>query len=219
MQVKRRLEGLWNRQYKSPHGLMGWLAGERMVRQHRRETAWTLNLLEIEPTDTVLEVGFGAGQGIKLAAEQARQGRVMGIDLSEMMVRVATRRNAQAMKVGRVALAQGTMTALPFADQTFDKIMTIHTFYFWPEPVRVLSELSRVLKPGGRLIITLSTGKINARGEVEVWPPFQAALAEQVLPGMRREGFQVVRVEPGPTSRQYTSVAVIGQKERDPSSA
>jgi ubiquinone/menaquinone biosynthesis C-methylase UbiE len=219
MQVKRRFEGLWNRQYKSPRGLMGWLAGERMVRQHGPETAWTLRLLEIEPTDTVLEVGFGAGQGIKLAAEQARHGRVMGIDLSEMMVWVATRRNAQAVKAGRVALAQGAITALPFADQSFDKIMTIHTFYFWPEPIRALSELSRVLKPGGRLIITLSTGKINARGEVEVWPPFQAALQEQVMPGMRREGFQIVRLEPGPTSRQYTSVAVIGEKERDPSCA
>ncbi len=212
MQVKRRLEGLWNRQYRSPHGMIGWLAGERMVRQHGPETAWTLNLLEIEPTDAVLEVGFGAGQGIKLATEKASEGRVMGIDLSEMMVRVATRRNAQAVKAGRVALAQGTMTALPFEDQSFDKVMTIHTFYFWSEPARALSELYRVLKPGGRLIITLSTGKINARGEVEVWPLLQAALQEQVMPGMRREGFQVVRLEPGPTSRQYTSMAVIGEK-------
>jgi len=192
--------------------MIGWLAGERMVRQHGPETAWTLNLLEIEPTDAVLEVGFGAGQGIKLATEKASEGRVMGIDLSEMMVRVATRRNAQAVKAGRVALAQGTMTALPFEDQSFDKVMTIHTFYFWSEPARALSELYRVLKPGGRLIITLSTGKINARGEVEVWPLLQAALQEQVMPGMRREGFQVVRLEPGPTSRQYTSMAVIGEK-------
>jgi len=212
MQMKRRLEDLWNRQYRSPHGLMGWLAGERMVRQHGPETAWTLSLLEIEPTDTVLEVGCGAGQGIKLAAEKACDGRVMGIDLSGMMVRVATRRNAQAVKAGRVVLAQGTITALPFADQSFDKVMTIHTCYFWPKPAGALSELSRVLKPGGRLIITLSTGKINARGEVEVWPPLEAALQEQVMPAMRRQGFQVVRVETGPTSRQYTSVAVIGEK-------
>ncbi len=114
--------------------MMGWLAGERMVRQHGPETAWTMNLLEIQPTDTVLEVGFGAGQGIKLAAEKASDGRVMGIDLSEVMVRVATRRNAQAVKAGRVALSQGNITALPFEDQYFDKVMTIHTFYFWSEP-------------------------------------------------------------------------------------
>ena len=212
MKVKQRLAGLWNQQYRSPSGMMGCLAGERMVRQHGPETAWTMNLLEVQPTDTVLEVGFGAGQAIKLAAEKASDGRVMGIDLSEVMVRVATRRNAQAVKAGRVALTQGNMTALPFEDQHFDKIMTIHTFYFWSEPSQVLSELYRVLKSNGRVVITLSTGKINARGEVEVWPPLQSALEEQVLPGMQREGFAVVRLERGPNSRQYTSVAVIGEK-------
>ena len=93
---------------------MGRIAGEVMVRQHRPETAWTLHLLDIQPTDTVLEVGFGAGQGIKLAAERVTSGRIRGIDLSEEMVRVATKRNASAIKAGRVALSQGSITALPF---------------------------------------------------------------------------------------------------------
>ncbi len=208
MKVKQYIEGIWNQQYNSPSGMMGWLAGERMVRQHRPETAWTINLLDIQPTDTVLEVGFGAGQGIKLAAEKVSDGRIMGIDHSKMMVRVATRRNAQAVKAGRVVLSQGNITALPFEDQYFDKIMTIHTMYFWSEPYKALSELYRVLKPGGRVVITLSTGKINAQGEVEMW----AALEEQVMPDMQREGFKVVHLERGPNSRQHTSEALIGEK-------
>jgi len=212
MKVRQRLEGVWNRQYRSPGGVIGWLAGRRMVRQHGPETAWTIHLLEIQPTDTVLDVGCGAGQAIKLAAEKARDGRVMGIDLSEVMVRAATRRNAQAVKAGRVMVSQGNMTALPFEDQYFDKIMTIHTVYFWSEPARALSELYRVLKPGGRLVITLSTGKMNAQGEIEVWPQLQSTLEERVMPGMRTEGFKAVRLERGPDSRQFTSVAVIGEK-------
>lgn len=212
MKVKRQLEDMLNRQHSLPGGIVGWLIGEQMVRQHRPETVWTLDLLDIQPADTVLEVGFGAGQGIKLAAEKASEGRVMGIDLSEAMVRVAIRRNARAAKAGRVTLLQGNITALPFEDQQFDKIMTIHTVYFWPEPSRALSELCRVLKPGGRLVITLSTGKMNAGGEVEVWPPFQSILEEQVMPGMQREGLKIVRLQRGPNSRQYTSVAAIGEK-------
>jgi ubiquinone/menaquinone biosynthesis C-methylase UbiE len=211
MKVKPHFEGIWDQQHRCPSGILGWLAGEQMMRQHRPETAWTIDLLDIQPADTVLEVGFGAGRGIKLAAEKASDGRVMGIDLSDVMVRVATRRNARAVKAGRVVLSQGNVTALPFEDQQFDKIMTIHTFYFWPEPPQAISELQRVLKPGGRLIITLSTGKINARGEVEV-EPLQSVLEEHVAPGMRRNGFKVARLERGPNSRQYNSVAVIGEK-------
>jgi len=212
MKVKQQLEGMWDQQHRCPRGMVGWLVGEQMVRQHRPETTWTINLLDIRPTDTILEVGFGAGQGIKLAAVKAYDGHVMGIDLSEDMVRVAKRRNARNIRTGRVVLSQGTITALPFEGQQFDRIMTIHTLYFWPAPERAVSELYRVLKPAGRVVITLSTGKINGRGEVEVWPPFQSLLEEQVVPGMQREGFQVVRLERGPNSRQYTSVAVIGEK-------
>lgn len=212
MKVKQHIEGILNQQYSCPKGVPGWLAGEQMIRQHRPETDWTVTMLNIQPADAVLEVGFGAGRGIKLAAEKASEGHIMGIDLSKAMVRVATRRNAQAVKAGRVALFQGNITTLPFEDQYFDKLMTIHTLYFWPEPSPVISELSRVLKSGGRLVITLSTGRINAQGEVEVWAPLQSIVEEQVMPAMRQEGFKVVRLEAGPNSRQYTSVAVIGEK-------
>jgi ubiquinone/menaquinone biosynthesis C-methylase UbiE len=215
IQVKQAFNAAFNKHYGRPKGIMGRIAGEVMVRQHRPETDWTLHLLDIQPADMVLEVGFGAGRGIKLAAERVTSGQIRGIDLSEEMVRVASRRNASAIQAGRVALSQGSITALPFEEQFFDKIMTIHTLYFWPEPhepSQALSELCRVLKPGGRLVITLSTGKINAQGEVEVWEPLQAALEKQVMPALRRKGFQAVRLEQGPTSRQYTSVAVIGER-------
>lgn len=210
--MKQHFESMWDRQHRCPSGVVGWLVGEQMVRQHRPETTWTVNLLDIQPTDTVLEVGFGAGQGIKLAAAQARDGHVMGIDLSEEMVRTARRRNARSVKDRRVMLSQGNITALSFEDQQFDKIMTIHTVYFWSESSQAFSELYRVLKPDGRLVITLCTGKINAQGEVEVWPSFQAILEERVMPGLLREGFKAVRSERGPNSRQYTNVAVIAEK-------
>ncbi|HEY7414379.1 MAG TPA: class I SAM-dependent methyltransferase [Ktedonobacteraceae bacterium] len=215
IQIKQAFNTTLNKHYECPKGVMGRIAGEVMVRQHRPETDWTLHLLDIQPTDTVLEVGFGAGRGIKLAASKVNDGRIVGIDLSEEMVRVATRRNIAAVKAGCVALLQGDITALPFEDQYFDKIMTIHTLYFWTEPhepSQALNELWRVLKPGGRLVITLSTGKINAQGEVEVWEPLQSALEKQVIPDLQRKGFRAVRLEQGPTSRQYTSVAVVGEK-------
>ncbi|EFH83842.1 class I SAM-dependent methyltransferase [Ktedonobacter racemifer] len=211
MKLKQRLDAMWGRQHQRPVGILGRMVGERMLRQHQPETDWTLDLLQIQPTDTILEVGFGAGRGIKLATEKAPAGHVMGIDLSKTMLQVATRRNAQAIRAGRVILKQGDIAALPFEDQQFDRIMTIHTFYFWSEPSLITQELLRVLKPAGRLVVTLATGKLNDQG-VEEFSHLQTLLEEQVVPDMLRNGFKVVRLERGPFSRQYNNVALIGEK-------
>ena len=97
---------------------------------------------------------------------------------------------------------------LPFAEQLFDKVISIHTFYFWSEPAVILEEIFRVLKPGGMCVITFTTGKAEEPGLGH----FQAILEERMLPGMRTIGFTEVSIKHGPIARQYKNVAVIGRK-------
>jgi SAM-dependent methyltransferase len=97
-------------QYGHPTGLVGRLLGERMVRQHMAETAWTISLLNLQPKDQILELGFGAGRAIELIAAQAVNGHVFGVDLSQEMMRSASRRNAKAIKAGQVVLCHGDLT-------------------------------------------------------------------------------------------------------------
>jgi ubiquinone/menaquinone biosynthesis C-methylase UbiE len=191
---------------------MGLVAGARMVRQHALETAWTVTLLDVAPTDRVLELGCGAGRALELVARQATAGYVAGIDVSCTMVRAARRRNAQAVAAGRVAVLPGDATLLPFEDRRFDKILSIHSFYFWPDPLEPIKQCFRVLKPGGMLVLTLSTGRLGPTGEREFWP-VQAVLEEQVIPGMRAIGFTTASLAPGPDNRQFNSVGVIGIKD------
>jgi ubiquinone/menaquinone biosynthesis C-methylase UbiE len=91
-----------------------------MVQQHAPETMWSLAQLAIAPTDHVLEIGFGAGRALTLAADRAASGHVSGLDLSPTMVHVARRRNTRLIQAGRIRLLRGSVTALPFADQQFD---------------------------------------------------------------------------------------------------
>src|SRR5215469_4590992 len=74
--IKRAFETILNQQYPCPRGLLGRLAGELMVRQHMIETVWTVSIAEVQPTDRVLEIGFGAGKAIELLAEHTTQGSV-----------------------------------------------------------------------------------------------------------------------------------------------
>lgn len=208
IQIKRAFNTALNKQYPRPQGVMGRIAGELMVHQHGTETSWTVAVADVQPADSVLEIGFGAGKAIELLAEKTPRGSVAGIDLSVAMVQRARARNRQAVRDGRVPLQQGDAAHLPFAEQQFDRVISIHTFYFWSEPRTILAEIFRVLKPGGMCVITFTPGKAEETGLGR----YQAILEEQMLPEMRGIGFIEVSIKHGPIARQYKNVALIGRK-------
>ncbi|MFL5625030.1 MAG: class I SAM-dependent methyltransferase [Ktedonobacteraceae bacterium] len=212
MNLLKRIRGsLLDGQYGHPRGIVGRMLGEQMVRQHMPETTWTISLLDLKPEDQILELGFGAGKAIELVAAQAPNGHVSGIDLSQEMVRAASRRNAKAIKAGQVALCHGDLSTLPFADNQFDKVFSIQTLYFWPDLPRALAEIFRVLKPGGMLVVTLSTGKIDT-AEATGLEHYQQILEEQMIPGMKQLGVTLAYIKQGLASRQFKTTAVIGVK-------
>ncbi|MBA2682776.1 MAG: class I SAM-dependent methyltransferase [Ktedonobacteraceae bacterium] len=208
MKLTDRFSKLVDKNQARPAGIIGRLVGARMAYQHRPETNWTISLLEIKPTDSILEIGFGNGRAIELMSAQASGGHIAGIDLSHAMLHAASHRNARAIKAGLVELKYGDVAALPFQDQQFDKLLSIHSLYFWPERADIMNELARVLKPGGMLALTLSPGKVNMPTEAF----YNTMVEEQILPAMQRLGFSSSYVKQGPNSRQYRSVAVVGVK-------
>ncbi|GCE26426.1 hypothetical protein KDA_19100 [Dictyobacter alpinus] len=212
MQITRAFENVLDPHYGCPKGIIGRFVGELMVRQHARETAWTVSLADIQAADRVLEIGFGAGKAIQLLAQKTTRGFVYGIDLSATMVKRARERNAHAVRTGRVILQQGEATQLPFEEQYFDKVISIHTFYLWSEdPHRVLTEMFRVLKPGGTLLFTFSHGKVGEERDYYD----QTFLEEQVFPLMKNIGFTAISSLSGPTSRQFKHLTVFGTKQQE----
>jgi SAM-dependent methyltransferase len=138
-----------DQQHRYPTGLVGQIIGERMHRQHAPETEWSIELLQLQPTDRILEIGFGAGRGLVLSLEQAHQGRITGVDLSATMIRAAARRNRTAFERGQLMLVRGNLATLPFGETVFDKLFSIHTFYFWPDPRAVCQRLVGLLAHSG----------------------------------------------------------------------
>src|SRR5262245_25968157 len=141
------------RMFGRPQGILGRLGGIIMARSNQQCAAWVINLLDIQPHDSVLEVGFGPGVGIQLIARSASTGYVAGVDYSEEMVAQATARNGKAIESGRVDLRRGSVERLPFADHTFNKALAINSMQVWPDAVAGLREMWRVLTPGGRIAL------------------------------------------------------------------
>jgi ubiquinone/menaquinone biosynthesis C-methylase UbiE len=149
--IRRRsspLQSLSMRAFGRPQGVLGKLGGVIMARTNRAIAARVVELLNIQPSDRVLEVGFGPGVGIQLLAEKITSGEVVGIDCSEEMVEQATARNAAAVGCGRVELQRGSVERLPFANETFDKALAINSMQIWPDPLAALRQMQLMLKPG-----------------------------------------------------------------------
>jgi ubiquinone/menaquinone biosynthesis C-methylase UbiE len=140
-------------QFAHPQGIAGSVAGRVMAhrRSNRQRNSWVVSLLDVQPTDQVLEIGFGPGLAIvELSRRVGDAGHVYGIDHSEVMLRQATRGNAAAIAAGRVSLTRAPVDHLPPSlGGPFDDILTVNSLGFWPAPTGRLDELRRRLKPGG----------------------------------------------------------------------
>jgi ubiquinone/menaquinone biosynthesis C-methylase UbiE len=141
------------RMFGRPKGILGRLGGIVMVRTNQKCAAWVIDLLGIQPNDSVLEVGFGPGVGIELLARLVSGGYVAGIDPSEEMIEQAKARNVKAIERGRLDLRYGSAESLPFEGNTFTKALAINSMQVWPDAVAGLREMQRVMKPGGRIAL------------------------------------------------------------------
>lgn len=118
--------------------------------------AQLINVADISPGDDVLDVGCGTGVLTRaLVAAVGEQGSVCGVDFSESMLGVARE------KCPGVTFRQGNAMALPYAEESFDAVTSSFMLMFIPDPVQAICEMRRVLRPGGRLVVSVWRGVEN----------------------------------------------------------
>jgi SAM-dependent methyltransferase len=199
-------------QFGHPRGPLGALAGVVMARResNRRRNAWTVEQLDIAPTDRVLEIGYGPGLAVAHAVAAASDGRVVGVDRSEVMRRQAARRNQRAVAAGRVTLlVGGAEDLLPDHEGGFDKAYAVNVAMFWPDQVATLRLIGRLLAPGGTIALTQ-----QPRGS-GVTEEHTRLAGERLADALRGAGFTEVEVRVLP----LTPVSVVCALGHGPHSA
>jgi SAM-dependent methyltransferase len=156
---------------------------------NRVRNRWVVTLLDVQPTDRVLEIGFGPGLAIEALSRLATRGSVFGVDHSEVMVKRARARNRAAVRAGRVDLRLASVDDLPDFGGSFDTVLAVNSMAFWPDPAARVEELRCRLRPGGRIAIATQPRCPGATGDTS---RRAAAHIEAVLLGA---GFTSARVE------------------------
>jgi len=124
-----------------------------MNSRHSKVTDWGLTHVSVEPRHTILDVGCGGGRTVSKLAAMATEGKVYGIDFSEESVAASRRFNAREIKAGRVDIRHGSVSQLPFPDSLCDLVTAVETHFWWPNLPGDLTEVFRVLKPGGTFVV------------------------------------------------------------------
>ncbi|MGW0191413.1 class I SAM-dependent methyltransferase [Streptomyces sp. NPDC003362] len=134
-----------------------------------------LDAAAISETDTILDVGCGAGRTTRLAARRAARGRALGLDLSGPMLGKA-QESALREGVANVAFVQGDAQVHPLDAEAFDAVISRYGMTFFTDPVAAFANLHRALRPGGRLAFICA-----AEAEANEWLAALASLKD-ILP-------------------------------------
>ena len=138
---------------RKPEGAEGEEMLERMNRSHYEVTGWALSHWEIQENDRILDIGCGGGATLHRMAEKVSSGHVTGVDYSAVSVETSRKNNEKTILGGKMEVLEGSVEHLPFADDSFDKIITVESFYFWPDPQENLKEVLRVLRKDGIFLL------------------------------------------------------------------
>jgi ubiquinone/menaquinone biosynthesis C-methylase UbiE len=167
-------------------------------------TDWGFKHVVIQSHFTILDVGCGGGRTVGKLAAITTDGMVYGIDYAEGSVAASRAQNAQLIKAGRVAIEKASVSQLPFADDKFDVATAVETQYYWPDLVRDMREILRVLKSGGKLIVIAETYKGGKYDKVK-WPVMWLLRSSHLSVSEHRELF---------LKAGYTDVEIIEEHDK-----
>jgi ubiquinone/menaquinone biosynthesis C-methylase UbiE len=146
-------------QSKNPSGRLGQIMLKIMNNAHRDLTLWGLS--QLQSCKNILDVSCGGGNAIHLMAESNKFEKIYGIDFSQDAVELSIKKNQKDVDDGSVIIKQASVLDLPFDNNYFDAITTFQSHYHWPEILKAMKEIHRVLKPGGRFMLTSEIYKIE----------------------------------------------------------
>lgn len=181
-------------QFGNPHGLLGSIVGWILAAKNDYRNSLAVQKLDPNPGEKILEVGYGPGVTIQKIFNRCEDVFVAGIDISEVMLKQASKRNAKYINENKAVIKRGSVENIPFEDDYFDKVMGINVSLFFPSPVENFKEIKRVIKPGGMLIIVFQPRM--AKNVDEVIEKAEKLKSNVMEAGFSNAEFEILEMKP-----------------------
>lgn len=162
-----------------PQGFWGKMMIKSMNKGHSELTDWALVHLEIKRNYNALDIGCGGGKTVSKLCKRIGNGKVFGIDYSELCVEKSKKLNKNNIMCGKASILQSSVSSLPFEDNKFDVITAVETYYFWPDKLNDLKEVYRVLKSGGKLLLVFEM--VKSEEEPHKWDNVEKSLGIEAV--------------------------------------
>ncbi|KAG9348997.1 hypothetical protein JZ751_029314 [Albula glossodonta] len=176
--------------------IIGWLACKNMKMYNTIVVENAVKLCQIQPSHTILEVGFGPGVGLQEATKflTDSKGMLFGLDSSEYMHKVAKARLTSHLAAGNVHLLYGQVERIPLPDQCIDGVYHSNCHMYWPDPTAAAAELLRVMKPGMRMVATVDMALLRYGVEMGYFLGY-CIEPEPYMEALTKVGFKDVHME------------------------
>ena len=182
--------------------------GDEMEDHHSDITEQVIALMNLQPSDRVLDLGCGTGWASRRLARIATGGDIVGIDVADEMLRRAEQASAGTKNVRYI---WGSAENIPSQDNFFTKVLSVESFYYYANQGKALDEVRRVLAPGGRLFILINLYRDNPyslRWVTELKVPVQALSEAEYITLLQQHGFEQVEArripDRSPSPEEYS---------------
>ena len=186
--------------------------GEEMEAHHISITEQTLVMMNLKPGERVLDLGCGTGWTSRMMAKAVangdKPGQVVGLDVADEMIR---RARVASVDYDNLMFVVGSATEIPWEENFFDKVLSVESFYYYPDQERALAELFRTMAPKGELYILINLYRDNhysLRWVEELKVPVQVRSEQEYVELLKRHTFEDVRAvrvpDLTPTPEEYS---------------
>jgi ubiquinone/menaquinone biosynthesis C-methylase UbiE len=179
--------------FGNPSGIVGKLFTKLMNIMNQKQYKAVVDNINLEPNDNILDIGFGNGYLLNKLFKKNIPIKIFGIEISNDMIKNVSKKYRQIIENGYIKLYLENIINTSFKNETFDKIYTVNTIYFWNELEKCFSEIKRILNQNGIFLNVIYTKEYLDK-IVYTRYGFKKYSVEDIIKITEENGMKIIRV-------------------------